>query len=109
MSADLRGGVILDAKGEALAASGRLDGWAEAGRAMLAAADAAAGEPVVHAHVGTEDGEAFAVRNQGFAVVAAAERFTLAGLLLFDIRAVLRELARGAEAPAARGPAAEAA
>jgi hypothetical protein len=93
MSADLRGCVILDRDGEALAASGPLDGWAEAGRAMLAAADAAAGEPVAHAHVGTEDGEAFAVRHDGFAVVAAAERFTLAGLLLFDIRAVLRELA----------------
>ena len=53
--------------------------WAEAGRGMLAAADAAAGEPVTHAHVGTEDGEAFAVRHEGFALVAAAERFALAG------------------------------
>jgi hypothetical protein len=94
MSADLRGCVILDSGGEALAASGPLDAWAEAGRAMLAAADTAAGEPVAHAHVGTEDGEAFAVRHAGFAVVAAAERFTLAGLMLFDIRAVLRDLAR---------------
>ena len=94
MSADLRGCVILDREGEALAASGPLADWAEAGRSMLAAADAAAGEPVAHAHVGTEDGEAFAVRHAGFAVVAAAERFTLAGLMLFDIRNVLRDLAR---------------
>ncbi len=108
MSADLRGCVIFDSGGEALAATGPLDDWTEAGRAMLAAADAAAGEPVAHAHVGTEDGEAFAVRHRGFAVVAAAERFTLAGLLLFDIRAVLRDLARGPGA-AVRGPAAEAA
>jgi hypothetical protein len=93
MSADMRGCVILDSGGEALAASGPLTAWAEAGRAMLAAADTAAGEPVAHAHVGTEDGEAFAVRHAGFAVVAAAERFTLAGLMLFDIRNVLRDLA----------------
>jgi hypothetical protein len=96
MSADLRGCVILDSTGAPLAASGPIDGWAAAGRAILAAADAVAGEPVSHAHVGTEDGEAFAVRHQGFALVAAAERFALAGLLLFDIRAVLRDLARGA-------------
>ena len=94
MSADLRGCVILDSGGEPLAASGPLAPWAEAGRAMLAAADTAAGERVAHAHVGTEDGEAFAVRHAGFTVVAAAERFTLAGLMLFDIRAVLRDLAR---------------
>jgi hypothetical protein len=92
MSADVRGCVILDPRGEALAASGPLDDWSEAGRALLAAADAAAGEPVDHAHVGTEDGEAFAVRHDGFVLVAAVERFTLAGLMLFDIRAVLRDL-----------------
>ncbi|MDX6583627.1 MAG: hypothetical protein QOI10_2811 [Solirubrobacterales bacterium] len=94
MSADLRGCVILDSEGRALAASGPIEGWAEAGGALLEAADVAAGRPVSHAHVGTEDGEAFAVRHRGFAVVAAAERFTLAGLMLFDIRAVLRDLAR---------------
>jgi len=106
MSADLRGCVILDAEGEPLAASGPIEVWGEAGRGMLAAADAAAGEPVAHAHVGTEDGEAFAVRHEGFALVAAAERFTLAGLLVFDIRAVLRDLARGAGAapPPAAAP-----
>ncbi len=100
MSADLRGCVILSPDGQALAASGDLDGWAEAGRALLAAADAAAGEPVKHAHVGTEDGEAFAVRSDGFAIVAAAERFALAGLLLFDIRNVLRDLARAPQVAA---------
>ncbi|MFI5122900.1 MAG: hypothetical protein ACHQJ5_08375 [Vicinamibacteria bacterium] len=102
MSADLRGCVILDSAGAALAASGPIDVWSEAGRGLLAAADAAAGEPVSHVHVGTEDGEAFAVRADGFALVAAAERFTLAGLLLFDIRAVLRDLARGPNAVPAR-------
>ena len=109
MSADLRGCVIFDSAGRALAASGPLAEWTEAGASLLAAADTAAGEPVAHAHVGTEDGEAFAVRHHGFALVAAAERFTLAGLLLFDIRAVLRDLALGPAAPATRRAAADAA
>src|SRR5918999_370876 len=87
MSTDVLGGVILASDGSPLASSGDSDRWPEAARELLAAADAAAGEPVTHAHIGTEDGEAFAVRHRGFALVAAAERFTLAGLLLFDIRA----------------------
>ncbi|MGH2985318.1 MAG: hypothetical protein ACRDLO_01355 [Solirubrobacterales bacterium] len=95
MSADLRGCAILAADGEPLAASGELEPWGEAAGGLLAAADAAAGEPVSHAHVGTEDGEVFAVRLQGFALVAASERFALASLMLFDMRAVLRDLVRG--------------
>jgi hypothetical protein len=102
MSADLRGCVILDSNGEALAASGGLDGWAQAAAELLTAADEAAGEPVTAAHVGIEDGEAFAVRQDGFALVAAAERFALASLMMFDMRAVLRDLARGPGAPSIR-------
>jgi hypothetical protein len=106
MSADVRGGVILGPEGTALAASADAERWAEAATAMLEAADSAAGEPVTHVHVGTEDGEAFAVRQDGFALVAATERFALASLLFSDIRAVLRDLVRGAAelpAPAANG------
>lgn len=99
MSADLRGAVILDPEGEPLGASDNLEHWAEAGRGLLAAADAAAGEPVTHAHVGTEDGEAFLVRDRGYALVAAADRFALTSLLFFDIRVVLADLV-GAEAEA---------
>lgn len=109
VSADARGCVILDPRGAPLAASGPIEYWGEAGRALLAAADAAAGEPVSHAHVGTEDGEAFAVRLDDLALVAATERFTLAGLFLFDARAVLRELARGPAAAAVAAPQREAA
>jgi hypothetical protein len=103
MSDDLRGCVILAEDGTALAATGDLETWAKAARALLAAADVATDEPVKHAHVGTEDGEAFAVRHAGFALVAAVERFALAGLMLFDIRNVLHDLAR---VPAAAGRAA---
>ena len=95
MSPDLRGLVVLGPGGEPLAASGELERWGEAGRALLDAADAAAGERASHAHVGTEDGEAFAVREGDYAIVAATDRFALASLVVFDIRAVLRDLVRG--------------
>jgi hypothetical protein len=99
MSADLRGCVILDPDGNPLAASGDRDRWADAARGLLAAADAAAGEEASHVHVGTEDGEAFAVRQRGYALVAASDRFALASLMLSDMRAVLRDLIRGGAPP----------
>jgi predicted regulator of Ras-like GTPase activity (Roadblock/LC7/MglB family) len=102
IAGDVRGAAIVGADGVPLAASGELERWRDAAGALLAAADAAAGEPVTHAHVGTEDGEVFAVRDHGLALVAAAERFALASLLFSDIRAVLRDLVRG-DAPSANG------
>jgi hypothetical protein len=95
LSAEIRGAAILDDSGDVLAATGPTERWAGPARELLAAADAAAGEPVLQAHVGTEDGEAFAVRHCGLAGVAIADRFVLASLMTSDLRAVLRELARG--------------
>ena len=109
MSTELRGCAILAEDGTPLAASGDLEAWGRASRALLAAADAAAGEPAGHAHIGTEDGEAFAVRHEGFALVAASERFALASLMFFDMRAVLRDLARGPAVAGGREVEAEAA
>ena len=84
LSADARGCVILDPRGEPLAARGPIEYWGEAGRA-------------------------FAVRRDDLALVAATERFTRAGLFLVDARAVLRELARGPAAAAVAAPQREAA
>ena len=95
MSQDLHGCAVLDPEGRALAASGDPDSWSSAGMALLTAADAAGDQPASHVHVATEDGEAFAVRHEGLAMVAVAERFTLASLMIFDMRAVLRDLAKG--------------
>jgi hypothetical protein len=103
MSTDLRGCVLLDSAGRPLAASGDLERWGETARDFLAAADAAAGEPATHAHVATEDGEAFAVRDHGLAMVAVAERFALASLMLCDMRAALRDLPRDPASPSAAG------
>jgi hypothetical protein len=94
MSPDLRGCAVLDEGGRALAATGDRDRWGTAGAALLAAADAAGERSAVRVHVATEDGEAFALRHEGLAMVAVAERFVLASLMLFDMRAVLRDLAR---------------
>jgi hypothetical protein len=108
ISADLRGCAVLGPDGSALAATGDLEDWGHAAAELLAAADAAAGAVVSHAHVGTEDGEVFAVRDGALALVVASERFALASLMLSDMRSALRELTRAAPATAAE-PAAEAA
>jgi len=104
MSADLRGCAVLDAAGAELAASGGSD-WASAGQALFAAAEEAGPGPVSQVHVATEDGEVFAVREEGLAMVAVTERFTLASLVLFDMRTVLRDLAAGEGIPDRRAPA----
>ena len=93
ISPEMRGCAILTATGEVLASSGDSERWGETGRDLIAAADAAGGEPVAHAHVATGDGESFCVREDGLVAVAVAERFTLASLMLFDMRSALRELA----------------
>ena len=86
-------------EGRALAASGNPESWASAGAELIAAADAAGEEPASHVHVATEDGEAFAVRHEGLVMVAVAERFTLASLMIFDMRAVFA-ISAGATADA---------
>jgi hypothetical protein len=93
ISPEMRGCAILSDGGEVLAASGNIERWGEAGRDLIAAADAAGGEAVAHVHVATGDGEAFCVREGGLTAVAVAERFTLASLMIFDMRNALRMLA----------------
>jgi hypothetical protein len=93
LSPDLRGCAVLGSDRVALAASGDPELWGSAGAAFLEAADAAGFGPAADAHVATEDGEAFAVRHEGMAMVAVAERLALASLILFDMRAALRDLA----------------
>ena len=94
VSPEMRGCAILDADGQVLAASGgNPDAWREAGAGMLAAADAAGDQPASHAHVATGEGEAFCLRQGELAAVAVTDRFALASLMFFDLRAALRDLA----------------
>ncbi len=95
MSPDLRGAAIVGPAGSVLAASGDPERWREDVAALLEAADRAGGEPVEQVHIGTEQGEVFALRHAGLAAVAVTERFALASLMLFDMRSLLRDLARG--------------
>jgi len=95
MSPDLRGAAILGFDGVVLAATGAPERWREDAAALLEAADRADGEAVEQVHVGTEQGEVFALRHAGLAAIAVTERFALASLTLFDMRALLRDLAAG--------------
>jgi len=97
MSPDLRGAAILAGDGAVLAASGHPDRWREDAAELLAVADRAGDEPVERVHIATEQGEVFAVRHAGLAAIAVTERFALASLLHFDMRAVLRDLAAGGD------------
>lgn len=97
LSPDLRGGAILDGDGAVLASSGHPDRWREDAATLLDVADRAGAEPVEQVHIATEQGEVFAVRHRGLAAVAVTDRFALASLLLFDMRAVLRDLASGGD------------
>jgi hypothetical protein len=95
MSPDLRGAAVLGPGGAMLAATGEeRERWGEDAAALFAVADAAEGLPVEQVHIATEQGEVFAIRNEGLAAVAVTERFALASLMLFDMRSMLRELVR---------------
>lgn len=93
ISPEMRGCAILDGNGSVLACSGEEREWQQAAERLLGAADGAGGEPSAQAHVATGDGEVFCVRHDGLVAVAVTDRFVLASLMLFDLRAVLRELA----------------
>jgi hypothetical protein len=96
ISSGLRGCAILGPRGGTLASSGKRKVWGEAAAGFLEVADAARpGSRVDHVHVGTEDGEVFAVRHGGLTMVAVTERFTLSSLVISDMRAILRDLAAG--------------
>jgi len=91
LSPEMRGGAILEGR-EVLAATGDEAEWGDSAAALLAAADGGSAEQV---HVATEAGEVFALREGNLTAVAVTERFVLASLMAFDMRATLRDLAAG--------------
>ncbi|CAN5572636.1 hypothetical protein BH10ACT11_BH10ACT11_16770 [soil metagenome] len=93
LSAETRGCAILGPGDRSLAATGERKVWADAGSHLLEAADRAARGRCTQAHVATEEGEAYAVRLGDLAMVAVTDRFTLASLVLADMRSTLRDLA----------------
>jgi hypothetical protein len=103
MSPDLRGAAILDDAGTVLAASSAPGRWREDAATLFEVADRAGGESVEQIHIGTEQGEVFALRHAGLAAVAVTERFALASLTFFDMRSLLRDLATGGDGDAGTG------
>ncbi len=97
MSLDLRGAAILDSAGSVLASSADSERWREDAATLFEIADRAGDEPVEQIHVGTEQGEVFALRHAGLTAVAVTERFALASLTFFDMRSLLRDLAAGGD------------
>lgn len=89
LSGEFLGCAILGPDG-VISSSGEDAKWEERALALLAAADRAAEGPATHAHIATEEGEAFAVRDGELAMVAVTSRFTLASLVFADMRAALR-------------------
>ncbi|HSR94508.1 MAG TPA: hypothetical protein VLK56_06535 [Solirubrobacterales bacterium] len=104
MSPDLRAAAIVGPGSDVLAASGPTDHWREGVATLLEVADRADGEPVEQVHIGTEQGEVFALRHAGLAAVAVTERFALASLTFFDMRSLLRDLAAGKAQPTLTPP-----
>jgi hypothetical protein len=94
ISPEMRGCAILDSSGSVLAASGDDDeSWRTAAAELVAAADGAGSDPAAYVHIATGDGEVFCVRHERLVAVAVAERFVLSSLMVFDLRAALRDLA----------------
>lgn len=80
----------LTESGVVIASDGGTAGWQEPIRDLWAAA----GDDAESVHVATADGEVFGHRLGGLGLVAVSERFTLASLVLTDMRAILRDLKR---------------
>jgi hypothetical protein len=105
LSTDIRGGLVLDRRGELAAA---WHGDAERGERMreplvelLRRADAATRGRAKAAgvEVATARGSVFAVRSARWTLAVITGRFVLSSLMLFDLRKVLDDL----DPPGARG------
>lgn len=93
LSPDVLAAAVLTVDGELLAGDPEGD-WAPAVAELWSAADGA-GAGATQIHVGTEDGEVFAFRDDVVAVVAVTRRFALASLMQTDLRALARDLRAG--------------
>jgi hypothetical protein len=91
LSTDARAAVLIDASGEARAASGAADPeeLADCARELLRAVDRAADDPPSELEAQVTGGSVFAVRNHGFTLVTVARRSALASLMLTDMRTLL--------------------
>jgi hypothetical protein len=90
-SSGLRSCALIGPAGEVLAATAP-NSWAEQSRRLWKAATYSDRPPPAHVHVGIDGGEVFAVRGEHASAIGIADRFSLASLVLCDLRDALRRL-----------------
>lgn len=88
----LKAAAVFGSDGALKACEGDRAAWERSGVALLELIDASVEAGAVEAHIATRLGEVFLQSRNGCRLVAVAERFVLASLFSFDMRAVLREL-----------------
>lgn len=102
LSADIRGGLLLDRSGDLLAAAGRLPGdeLAETGRRIVGEVTALArgdGDPV-EVDVFAARGAMFVLAEGAYVMACTTNRSVNPGLIFYDMHAVLRDIRRAAAA-----------
>lgn len=90
-SAGLRSCAVIDGAGRQLAATEQLD-WAVSAERLWRAAEDPDRPAAAYVHIAIDAGELFAVRDDRFTIIGIAERFSLASLVLCDLRTALRRL-----------------
>lgn len=106
LSADIRGALLIDRRGELLASAGLLpaEGIAATARRVVEEVGALAGEKgeVVEVDVFAARGALFVVAEAAHVMVCTTNRAVNPGLIFYDMHAVLRDLERAAAAEAVR-------
>ena len=105
MSSDVRAALLLDARGELVAASGEdsasADPLAELARELVEAADGAVRgadlREVEEVEAQVTRGGVYASRARGMTLVAVTRRGALSSLMRYDMRVVLGEIEGGAK------------
>jgi hypothetical protein len=103
ISSQIRSAVLLDAAGAVVAATGA-DGerFAEAARALLAAAEEARGgeRALTQLEAATLDGSVFVVREGERTIAATTGPEPTVGLVFYDLKSALRSAAAGGDGEA---------
>jgi hypothetical protein len=109
LSADIRGALLTDRRGELLGSAGLLpaEGVPATGRRVVEEIGALAGEDgeVVEVDVFAARGALFVVAEAEYVMVCTTNRAVNPGLIFYDMHAVLRDIDRAAAAEGRREPA----
>jgi hypothetical protein len=109
LSADIRGALLIDRRGELLASAGlaRDEGLAETSRRVVEEVGALAGDSaqVVEVDVFAARGALFVLAEAAHVMVCTTNRAVNPGLIFYDMHAVLRDIDRAAAAEERREPA----